>query len=126
MMKTIFRLDASIRADGSVTRAVADTLQDELMSHLDDAAVANREIGLTPPPSTAWAGAVFGPHIPPEQRTPEQQAGIALATEFADELLAADAYVLALPFYNFGVSQHFKTYVDILLTEPRFAPGQPK
>lgn len=125
-MKTIFRLDASIRADRSVTRAVADTLQGELMLRLDDMTVANRDIGLNPIPSTAWAGAVFGPHIPTEQRTSEQQAGIALATEFADELIAADAYVFALPFYNFGVSQHFKTYVDVLLTEPRFAPGQPQ
>jgi FMN-dependent NADH-azoreductase len=57
MMKTIFRLDASIRADGSVTRAVADTLQGELMSRLDETTVANREIGLAPLPSTAWAGA---------------------------------------------------------------------
>lgn len=125
-MMTIFRLDASIRAHGSVTRAVADTLQGELMSRLDEAAVVRREIGLRPLPSTAWAGAVFGSRTPPEQHTPEQQAGVALATEFADELLAADAYVLALPFYNHGVSQHFKTYVDILLAEPRFAPRQPQ
>lgn len=123
-MTKILRLDASIRADGSVTRAVADTLQNELKTHLSGANIANREIGLTPLPSTAWAGAVFGPHTPAEQRTPEQQDSMALATALAEELLAADAYVFALPFYNFGVSQHFKTYVDIVLTEPRFAPGQ--
>ncbi|SDG74634.1 FMN-dependent NADH-azoreductase [Pelagibacterium luteolum] len=125
-MTKILRIDASIRADGSVTRSVADTLQRELVERLGDATVATREIGMTPLPASAWAGAVFGPHTPAEQRTPEQQEGIALATALADELLAADAYVFALPFYNFGVSQHFKAYVDILLTEPRFAPGQPQ
>lgn len=125
-MTKILRIDASIRADGSVTRSVADTLQRELVERLGDATIATREIGMTPLPASAWAGAVFGPHTPAEQRTPEQQEGIALATALADELLAADAYVFALPFYNFGVSQHFKAYVDILLTEPRFAPGQPQ
>lgn len=125
-MSKILRLDASIRAEGSVTRAVADTVQREVLARLTNATVTTRDIGRTPLPSTAWAGAVFGPHIPAEQRTPEQQEGMAIAHALADELLAADAYVFALPFYNFGVSQHFKTYVDILLTEPRFAPGQPQ
>jgi len=125
-MTTILRLDASIRQDGSVTRAVADAMQGELVACLGGANIVRREIGLTPPPSTAWAGAVFGPYAPEGQRSPEQAEGIALAKTLADELIAADAYVFALPFYNFGVSQHFKAYVDILLTEPRFAPGQPQ
>ncbi|KKB07556.1 FMN-dependent NADH-azoreductase [Devosia chinhatensis] len=125
-MTTIFRLDASIRAQGSVTRAVADTLQGELIARLGQASVVARDIGLSPLPAHAWAGAVFAPHVPAEQRSVEQKEGLALGTLLADELLNADAYVFALPFYNFGVSQHFKAYVDILLTEPRFAPGQPQ
>jgi hypothetical protein len=40
------------------------------------------------------------------------------------ELLAADALVFAVPLYNFGVSQHFKAYVDLVITDPRMAPGQ--
>ena len=28
-----------------------------------------------------------------------------------------------MPLYNFGVSQHFKTYVDLILTDPRMGPG---
>jgi FMN-dependent NADH-azoreductase len=124
-MAKIFRLDASIRADGSVTRAVADTLQGELITRVGDVTLARRDIGRSPLSATAWAGAVFGPHTPAEQRTGEQKEATALAGTLADELLVADAYILALPLYNFGVSQHFKTYVDILLTDPRFAPGQP-
>lgn len=122
-MTTIFRLDASIRDTGSVTRSIADGLQASLVAGLGTSSITRREIGLSPLPSTAWAGAVFGPHVPPEQRTAQQVEGIALANELADELVAADAYIFAVPFYNFGVSQHFKAYVDILLAEPRFAPG---
>lgn len=122
-MTTVFRLDASIRDAGSFTRGLADNLQEALVAGLQDVSVVRREVGLTPLPSTAWAGAVFGPHTPAELRTPEQRQGIAIAAELADELVAADAFVFALPFYNFGVSQHFKAYVDIVLAEPRFAPG---
>ncbi|MFK4808733.1 FMN-dependent NADH-azoreductase [Devosia sp. ZW T5_3] len=123
-MSTIFRLDASIRDTGSVTRAIADRLQASVVAGLGNASITRREIGLSPLPSTAWAGAVFGSHMPAEQRTSQQSEGIALAHELADELEAADAYIFAVPFYNFGVSQHFKAYVDILLAEPRFAPGK--
>jgi FMN-dependent NADH-azoreductase len=40
-----------------------------------------------------------------------------------DELVAADALLVAAPLYNFGVSQHFKTWVDMVVTDPRMAAG---
>lgn len=122
-MPSLYRLDASIRQNGSITRSVADSFEAAVLGSLGDVSIVRREIGLKPLPSTAWAGAVFGQHAPIEQRKPEEAQGIAIAAELANELVAADAYVFALPFYNFGVSQHFKTFVDIVLTEPRFAPG---
>jgi FMN-dependent NADH-azoreductase len=123
MMSTIFRLDASIRQEGSVTRSVADSLEASLTAQLGNATVNRRDIGLSPVPATAWAGAVFGPYTPAEQRTAQQNEGIALASQLADELVSADAFIFAVPFYNFGVSQHFKAYVDLVLTDSRFAPG---
>ena len=125
-MKTIFRLDASIRKDGSVTRAIADTLESALVAELDDSTVTRREIGLTPLPSAAWAASAFAGSTPEDQWTDGQKHAKALAAELADELVPADAYIFAIPLYNFGVSQHAKTWVDILLTDPRFAPGGPK
>ncbi len=122
-MSSIFRLDASIRAEGSVTRGIADSLQSTLVSTLAAASVTRRDIGLNPLPATAWAGAVFGPHVPEDQRTPLQQEGMALASELAAELIDAEAYIFAVPFYNFGVSQHFKTWVDLVLTQPQFSLG---
>jgi FMN-dependent NADH-azoreductase len=51
-------------------------------------------------------------------------SAVALAAALVDELLAADAILLAVPLYNFGVSQHFKTWVDLIITDPRAAaPG---
>lgn len=122
-MPSVFRLDASIREYGSVTRALADSLETALVSNLGGASVVRRGIGANPLPATAWADAVFGPQTPAEHQTPQQREAIALAHELADELINADAYIFAVPFYNFGVSQHFKAWVDIVLSEPRFAPG---
>lgn len=122
-MSSILRVDASIRDAGSITRTIADGLQASFAQNSAKPIVVKREIGLTPLPSTAWAGAIFGPHTPEEVRTAEQREGMALAARMADELVAADAYIFALPLYNFGVSQHFKAYVDIVLADPRFAPG---
>jgi FMN-dependent NADH-azoreductase len=53
----------------------------------------------------------------------EQKAALALAATLTDELVAADALLSALPLYNFGVSQHFKTWVDMVITDPRMAAG---
>jgi FMN-dependent NADH-azoreductase len=46
-----------------------------------------------------------------------------LAATLVDELLDAEALLFALPLYNFGVSQHFKAWVDLVLTDPRVASG---
>lgn len=120
-MPSIFRLDASIRNEGSVTRSIADRLETTLAS--GNVSFLRRDLGTSPLPSTAWAGSVFGAHVPAEQQTPEQKEGLALSARIGDELLAADAYIFAVPLYNFGVSQHFKAWIDLLLTDARFAPG---
>lgn len=122
-MPTLFRLDASIRATGSVTRALADTLENALLAQTPGITPVKREIGLDPLPATAWADAVFAPHIPEDQRTAAQNSSLQLARTLADEFIAADAYLFAVPFYNFGVSQHFKAWVDLVITDPRLASG---
>src|SRR4051812_8559479 len=106
---TLFRLDASIRDEGSVSRAVADTVQRAWSETYPDATVISRDIGLAPLPAGAWPTAVSGSHTPPDQRTSAQRDAAALATALADELLAAHTYLFAVPLYNFGVPQHMKT-----------------
>lgn len=122
-MSTVFRLDASIRSEGSVTRAVSDTLQSAIVAELGDAPVIHREIGLTPLPSDAWPTAALAGHIPAAERTPEQAAAVAFATELADELAAADVAIIGAPFYNFNVAQQLKVWFDLLITDGRFGPG---
>jgi len=120
---SLFRLDASIRSEGSHSRQIADIVQQEWREAYPDAPVTNREIGIEPLPSDAWAAAVSANATPEGTRSVAQQRAVALAASLADELEAADALLFAVPLYNFGVSQHFKTYVDLVVTDPRMGAG---
>jgi len=120
---SLFRLDASIRTDGSASRAIADIVEEEWRADEPDATVVRRHVGVEPIPATAWADAVSAAGVPESQRTPAQSAATALSTALVNELDEADALLFAVPLYNFGVSQHIKTYFDLILTDPRGATG---
>jgi FMN-dependent NADH-azoreductase len=120
---SLYRLDASIRVEGSNSRAIADIVEQEWRSAHPGEAVIRRHVGVDPIPATAWATSVFAGRTPEEVRTDEQKAALALAATLTDELIAADALLFAVPLYNFGVSQHFKTWVDMVVTDPRMAAG---
>jgi FMN-dependent NADH-azoreductase len=120
---SLYRLDASIRVEGSHSRAIADIVEQEWRNTHPDDPVIRRHVGVDPIPATAWATAVFAARTPEESRTAEQNEAIALAATLTDELVAADALLFAVPLYNFGVSQHFKTWVDMVITDQRMASG---
>jgi FMN-dependent NADH-azoreductase len=120
---SLFRLDASIRVEGSHSRAIADLVEEEWREAHPEELIVRRHIGVDPLPATTWATAVFGSRTPLESRSEEQEAALAVAAELTDELVGADAILFAVPLYNFGVSQHFKAYVDTVIADPRMAAG---
>jgi FMN-dependent NADH-azoreductase len=120
---SLYRLDASIRVEGSHSRAIADIVEQEWQNARPGEPIIRRHVGVDPIPATAWATAVFARRTPEESRTHEQQAALAFAATLTDELVAADALLFAVPLYNFGVSQHFKTWADVVITDPRMAAG---
>lgn len=120
---TLLRLDTSIRSEGSVSRALADTLQRAYVEHHAGGEVVHRDLAANPIPVDAWSAASLGGFVPAELRTTEQRDAAALAAGLADELLAADATVISTSLYNFGISQHLKVWVDLLIADPRFGPG---
>jgi FMN-dependent NADH-azoreductase len=120
---TLYRLDASIRTEGSHSREIADIVEAEWRAANPRAEILRRHIGTEPVPATAWAAAVGAAGVEPSARTGEQQAAVALAVAEVDTLARADAALFAVPLYNFGVSQHFKSWVDLVTTDPRMAPA---
>ncbi|GAA0278211.1 FMN-dependent NADH-azoreductase [Cryptosporangium japonicum] len=122
---TLFRLDASIRTEGSVSRAVADTVQSAWRAEHPEARIIHRDLGIDPLPASTWATAVGAGMTPAADRSPAQNGAVALATSLADELVAADAFLFAIPLYNYAIPHHVKSWVDTLITTPAFAPGAP-
>lgn len=123
-MSTVFRLDASIRGAHSVTRTVADSLESALTADTAGVEVIRRDVAKDPVDPRLWALTQSAPLVPGTEELSEKAEALRVAAELADELEAADAYVIAAPFYNFGVSQHVKAWADTLLGDTRFAPGK--
>ncbi|MEV4104101.1 NAD(P)H-dependent oxidoreductase [Nonomuraea sp. NPDC049649] len=111
----LFRLDASIFPDTSASAELADRVEAEWRSAHPAGEVTRRHLGTDPLPADAWALATAARHTPEGDRTQEQRDALALATELAGELRDADAAIVAVPLYNYGVSQHFKTWVDLAI-----------
>lgn len=119
---SLFRLDASLFPATSASRELADLVEAEWLAAHPDSDVIRRDIAAQPVEATAWANAVTGSHTPEDQRSEGQRDAIAQAAAIADELIAADALLFAVPLYNYGVSQHFKTWFDLAYTDPRIDP----
>jgi FMN-dependent NADH-azoreductase len=120
---SLFRLDASILPATSASRALGDLVEFEWLAAHPDSAVVRRDIAASPVPTTAWQDAVTAGFTSPDNLTDAQRAATELARTFADELISADALLFTVPLYNYGVSQHFKTWFDLVYTDPRTSPS---
>ncbi|MFF0268687.1 FMN-dependent NADH-azoreductase [Kribbella sp. NPDC004536] len=119
-MSTLLRVDASIRLDGSVSRALADSAEAAWKAEHPDGVVVRRDLGQHPLPATLWptlAGAQVGQEpVAGSERMPLADAK-ALAAELSAEVRNADAILLAVPLYNFGIAQNVKSWIDVLLID---------
>ena len=112
---SLLRIDASIQGDRSFSSALADVVQHEVTATHPDELVITRHLGNQPLPSDAWQTATLANFTDPAERNQAQRDAIALAQTLANEVTEADAAVLALPLYNWGVSQHVKTWIDLVI-----------
>ena len=112
---TLLRIDGSILGPNSASSELADLALAEFVAVRPDVPVVTRHLAQDPIPSDAWQNAVGAGWTPAEHRTPEQLAAVELAATVAGELRDADVAVLALPLYNWGVSQHSKTWIDLAI-----------
>lgn len=117
-MPRLLHIDASALSQGSVSRSVAATFRAEWQGE-----VVYRDLGARPVPHLTEAG-IQARHTDPAARTPEQAAAAFLQDELIDELLSADAYLFAVPMYNYSIPSSFKAWVDQILVLGRtFGPG---
>ncbi len=120
---SLFRLDASIMPATSQSRALADLVEGEWVAEHPDSVITRRDLGSEPLPATTWRDIVTSGFVAEADRSPVQREARALATELADELVDADALLLAIPLYNWGVAAHVKSWYDVTYTDPRIVGG---
>ena len=113
----ILQVNSSARTFANGTGAVSTRLANEVVQRLQAAHPGStlrvRDLALTPHPALDEA-ALSALFTPPEQRTPEQVARVALDDALIAELLAADVIVLGVPMYNFGISTQLKAWIDAI------------
>jgi len=112
---TLLRIDASILGAGSSSSELADLALAEFVAARPDVAVVVRHLATEPLPADAWQIAVGAGYTPEADRTEAQKTAVATAAAVASELRDAELAVLALPLYNYGVSQHTKIWIDLAI-----------
>ncbi len=107
MTKSVLRIDASARREGSVSRELAD----RIIARLAPENIVTRDLADTPVPQIdeAWIGANF---TPADDRSAAQKDTLALSDALVAEVQAADTLVIGLPIYNFGVPAALKAWID--------------
>ncbi|MEW9529963.1 FMN-dependent NADH-azoreductase [Microbispora sp. NPDC049125] len=125
-MPHLLHIDASFRLEGSVSRGVAATFRDSWPG-----TVTHRDLGREPLPHLSEPLFTSG-FTPAEGYTAEQKEAAALRDTLIDELLSADAYLFAVPMYNYGVPSAFKAWIDHIFVvgqtvgvEPSPVAGRP-
>ena len=106
MARTILRIDASARREGSVSRDLAG----RIIEKFEGATVVHRDLapGL-PLIDEDWIGANF---TPADDRSEAQKDKLALSASLVAEVEAADILVIGLPIYNFSVPAALKAWID--------------
>jgi len=109
----ILQINASARSEGANSTRVANSVVAQLQSANPSAMLKLRDLAVTAHPvlDETALGALF---TPAEKRTPEQAARVALDDALIAEVQAADAIVLGVPMYNFGVPVQLKNWIDAI------------
>ncbi|MEM9758056.1 MAG: NAD(P)H-dependent oxidoreductase [Pseudomonadota bacterium] len=126
MDKSILRVDASMRRDGSQSRLLTDHLL-ELLGGSGEPNVVRRDLADGVPfVDDAWIDANT---TDPAQRSDAQREALAHSDVLVSELKAADVLVAAVPIYNFGVPAAFKAWIDMVARARetfRYTPDGPQ
>jgi FMN-dependent NADH-azoreductase len=109
----ILQINASARGEAANSTRVANSIVARLQAATPAARLSVRDLGVTPHPllDEAALGALF---TPAGQRTAAQAARVALDDALIAEVQAADAIVLGVPMYNFGVPVQLKNWIDAI------------
>jgi len=110
-MSTLLYVRTSLYGAQAASSQLAERFIAQWRTRNPDGHVITRDLAADPVPHlTAERFQAF--NTSPEARTPEQRTVVEYSDALIDELRIADAIVLAVPMYNFGVPSTLRTYFD--------------
>ncbi len=110
-MSSILLVTSSPRGAASHSSRVATELAQKLQAKAPGAKLVTRDLANNPLPHID-ADYSSGIYTPVESRSPRQQSVVGVSDAIVDELLAADAVVIATGLINFNISSTLKAWVD--------------
>jgi len=113
-MARLLHVDSSLLSENSVSKEIAATFRETWSAEHPGGEIVYRDLGAEPVAPLSEA-ALIGGFTPEDQRSPEQRAAVAQRDQLVDEVLAADAYLFAVPMYNWAVPGSFKAWLDQIL-----------
>ena len=105
-MKTLLRIDASTRINGSNTRLLADYFQTKWLSHNPESKVIHRCLASDPIPHIA------NETIQAFHHADQTSSDKTLSDTLIDELKSADHLLIGSPLYNLTLPSTLKAYFD--------------
>jgi FMN-dependent NADH-azoreductase len=110
-MKHLLQLHTSLRGAQGESSRLAQHFVDRLTGMAPELEIRERDLGQYPVPHLdVETFEAFT--MAPDQRTDRQRRLVSISDALIDELKWADAIVLGLPMYNFGVPSTLKAYFD--------------
>jgi len=122
-MAHLLHIDSSLFSEASVSKEIARTFRQTWAAEHPGGLVTYRDLGAEPVPALTEA-ALFAAQTPEAERTPEQAAALRTREELVNEVLAADAYLFAVPMYNWAVAGTFKVWLDQIVLVGTTAGGE--
>lgn len=109
-MTTLLQITSSITGDNSHSTTLSNSFVARWKAANPQGKVVVRDLSSNSPHlDGARLQALFTPE---DQRTPEQQAVVDYSDELINELRQADAIVMGIPLYNFGMPSTLKAWFD--------------
>jgi len=110
-MKTLLRIDASARIDGSYSRRLADYVENAWKQQNAEHQVIYRDLAKTHIPHIQQ-DTIAGFYTPEEQMNATLKDALVISNELIQELLEADEILISSPLYNLNVPSGLKAYLD--------------
>ncbi|HEX7910177.1 MAG TPA: NAD(P)H-dependent oxidoreductase [Paraburkholderia sp.] len=107
----IMHVDASAKRERSNSRALSRYFLERLREQGADLEIDYLDVAIDTPPHVTEAFAI-ATYTAEHDRTPAMKATLAGSDALCKRLLAADAFVFAMPMYNWSMPSAFKAFID--------------